>query len=117
MEVKEKEVQHQSKLKRESEMAGLLDITYYTNPLCCWSWGFEPQWRKLLYTFKDVITYRYRMCGLLPGWKNYHDSVNAVSRPMQMGPVWMHAAQLSGMPVQPNIWITDPPSSSYPACL
>src|SRR5690606_25173680 len=35
----------------------------------------------------------------------------------QMGPVWMHAQQLSGMPIQPNIWMRDPPASSYPACM
>lgn len=34
-----------------------------------------------------------------------------------MGPVWMHAKQLSGMPFEQNIWMTDPPSSSYPACI
>ena len=22
-------------------------VTYYTDPLCCWSWAFEPHWRKL----------------------------------------------------------------------
>lgn len=57
------------------------------------------------------------MGGLLPGWKNFHDPVNFVSRPVQMGPVWMHAAQLSGMPIQHDIWIKDPPASSYPACI
>src|SRR5690606_17580057 len=63
------------------------------------------------------ISYRYCMGGLLPGWKNYNDSVNSVTRPAQMGPVWMHAQQLSGMPIQPDIWMRDPPASSYPACM
>lgn len=57
------------------------------------------------------------MGGLLPGWKNFHDPVNSVSRPLQMGPVWMHASQLSGMPIEHNIWMKDPPASSYPACI
>ena len=34
-----------------------------------------------------------------------------------MGPVWMHAKELSGMTMQQNIWMRDPPSSSYPACI
>ncbi|HXR84445.1 MAG TPA: DsbA family protein [Hanamia sp.] len=96
---------------------GLLEITYYTDPLCCWSWAFEPQWRRLLYELKGKVKYRYCMAGLLPGWNNYNDSVNSVTRPIQMGPVWMHAKELSGMPIEQNIWITDPPSSSYPACI
>jgi putative protein-disulfide isomerase len=103
--------------KQSPSPADLLEIIYYTDPLCCWSWAFEPQWRRLLYEFKGKIKYRYCMGGLLPSWDNYNDSLNSVSRPIQMGPVWMHAKQLSGMPFEQNIWMADPPSSSYPACI
>jgi predicted DsbA family dithiol-disulfide isomerase len=99
------------------QQADGVDITYYTDPLCCWSWAFEPQWRKLQFEFAGKISVRYCMGGLLPGWNNFHDPVNSVSRPIQMGPVWMHASQLSGMPIQHNIWMKDPPASSYPACI
>jgi len=57
------------------------------------------------------------MGGLLPGWKHFHDPVNSVSRPAQLGPVWMEAAHLSGMPVNSMIWVHDPPSSSYLSCI
>ncbi|MGN6195135.1 MAG: DsbA family protein [Ginsengibacter sp.] len=103
--------------EQSEKLSGLLEITYYTDPLCCWSWAFEPQWRRLLYEFKGKVKYRYCMAGLLPGWDNYNDSINSVSKPIQMGPVWMHAKQLSGMPIEQNIWMSDPPSSSYPACI
>ena len=99
------------------DKADAVDITYYSDPLCCWSWAFEPQWRKLRYEFADRITWKYCMGGLLPGWSHFHDPVNSVSRPIQMGPVWMHASQLSGMPIQHNLWMKDPPASSYPACI
>lgn len=102
---------------KENNKADLIEITYYTDPLCCWSWGFEPQWRRFLYEFKGKIKYRYCMGGLLPKWKNYNDSINSVTRPIQMGPVWMHAKEISGMPIDHNIWMRDPPSSSYPACI
>lgn len=101
----------------DAEKVDLLEVVYYTDPLCCWSWAFEPQWRRLLYELKGKIKYRYCMTGLLPSWDNYNDSLNSFSRPIQMGPVWMHAKQLSGMPFEQNIWMTDPPSSSYPACI
>lgn len=97
--------------------ADIVEITYYTDPLCCWSWALEPQWRRLQYEYRGKIRWQYKMCGLLPGWKNFHDPVNSVSRPIQMGPVWMHAKEISGMPMQFNIWVTDPPASSYPACI
>jgi predicted DsbA family dithiol-disulfide isomerase len=57
------------------------------------------------------------MGGLLPEWNSFNDATNHVSRPIQMGPVWMHAAQISGMPMNTRIWMEDPPASSYPACI
>jgi putative protein-disulfide isomerase len=97
--------------------AGLINITYYTDPLCCWSWAFEPEWQKLLTHFEDKITWRYCMGGLLPSWNNYHDVINSISKPLQMGPMWMHAAELTGVQIRHDIWATDPPASSYPACI
>ncbi len=103
--------------QRGQEKADQLDIIYYTDPLCCWSWGMEPQLRKLQFTYSGQVNWRYCMGGLLSGWKNYHDDVNSVSRPIQMGPVWMHAQQVSGMPMDSVIWMRDPPASSYLACI
>jgi predicted DsbA family dithiol-disulfide isomerase len=100
-----------------SNEADGIAVTYYTDPLCCWSWAMEPHLRRLQYEFGANITWRYCMGGLLPSWKNFNDPVNAVSRPLQMGPVWMHAARLSGMSIDHNLWMRDPPTSSYPACI
>ncbi|HUZ58463.1 MAG TPA: DsbA family protein [Hanamia sp.] len=97
--------------------ADQLEIIYFTDPLCCWSWAMEPQLRKIQYEYNGQINWRYCMGGLLPGWDNYHDEINSVSRPIQMGPVWMHAQYVSGMPMDANIWMKDPPASSYPACI
>ena len=97
--------------------ADQLEIIYFTDPLCCWSWAMEPQLRKIQYEYNGQINWRYCMGGLLPGWNNYHDEINSVSRPIQMGPVWMHAQYVSGMPMDANIWMKDAPASSYPACI
>jgi len=94
-----------------------IDITCFTDPLCCWSWGMEPQIRKFRFQFRDHINWEYRLGGLIPSWDNYVDSVNSVSRPAQMGPLWLHAEQVSGMPMAHSLWATDPPSSSFPACI
>ena len=97
--------------------ANTIDISYYTDPLCCWSWAFEEEWRKLLQQYKNNIRYRYVMGGLLPAWNSFHDPLHAVSRPAQLGPVWMHAQQTTGVPINYNIWVKDPPASSYPSCI
>jgi predicted DsbA family dithiol-disulfide isomerase len=110
----EKEV---SNNKGTAYKADLVEITYYTDPLCCYSWAFEPQWRRLRYEFEGKISWQYIMGGLLPSWNGYNDELNSVSRPVQMGPVWMQAGHISGMPMPSRIWMENPPSSSYPASI
>lgn len=94
-----------------------IDIKYFTDPLCCWSWGFEPQWRKLIFHYRDHLKWHYVLGGLIPTWNGFVDNVNSVSRPAQMGPLWMHAQQISGMPMGHRIWIENAPSSSFPSCV
>jgi len=96
---------------------GQVKITVYTDPLCCWSWAFDQPWKQLLSHYGEKIEYRYVMCGMIPDWEHYNDPMNSVSRPMQMGPVWMHASQVTGTKMDYSIWHKDPPSSSYPPCL
>lgn len=94
-----------------------VEIEYYTDPLCCWSWAFEPQWRRLRYEYSGILAWRYRMGGLLPNWESFTDPMNTVEKPIQMGPVWMEAQHISGMPINNRIWFENPPESSYPACI
>ena len=96
---------------------GSVEIVYYTDPLCCWSWALEPQWRKLRYEYEGVFTWKYRMAGMIPDWNSYNDPLNSVTRPQHMGPLWMEAEQVSGMPINSRIWVDDPPQSSVPACV
>jgi putative protein-disulfide isomerase len=100
-----------------NEADAAIEITVYTDPLCCWSWASEPHLETLQNKLGDHAKWRYRMGGLLPSWKNFHDEINSVSRPLQMGPVWMHAGQIANKPIQHQIWMKDPPASSYPACI
>lgn len=94
-----------------------IKIEYYTDPLCCWSWSFEPQWRRLRYEYSDIISWKYVMGGMLSDWNTYNDPVNTINRPGQMGPLWKEARHVSGMPINDRIWVEHPPKSSYPACL
>ncbi|MGN6371363.1 MAG: DsbA family protein [Phycisphaerae bacterium] len=94
-----------------------LDIVYWTDPLCCWSWGFEPQWRRLRYEFRGLIRWCYRMGGMIQDWSRYADPLNSINRPAQMGPLWYQAREITGMPISDRIWIEDPPASSYVPCI
>jgi putative protein-disulfide isomerase len=94
-----------------------ITVVYYTDPLCCWSWAFEPHWRRLRDQCGGAPDCRYRMAAMIANWDSYNDPLNSVSRPVQMGPIWRQAQHLSGMAVDDRIWVEDPPGSSYPACL
>ena len=77
----------------------------------------DPAIQRLRDELKNKVSLRYCMGGLIPGWDNFDDPINSVSRPLQMGPVWMHAASVTGMKVDFNLWHRDPPASSYPSCI
>lgn len=103
--------------KSRSAAEDRVNVTYYTDPLCCWSWAFEKHWRRFQNEFSDRINVRYVMGGMIPDWNQYNDPLNSVSRPLQMGPVWMHASQVTHTPMDYTLWHEDPPSSSYPGCI
>jgi putative protein-disulfide isomerase len=94
-----------------------VDMIMYTDPLCCWSWAIRPALERLKSDCGTGLSIRYKMGGLLPSWSHFTDETHSIDRPAQMGPEWMHAAHLSGVPICSDIWMTDPPSSSYPASI
>lgn len=94
-----------------------VEIVFYTDPLCCWSWAMLPELQKLKASFGDLIHITYCMGGLIKDWKSFTDPLNNVSFPSQMGPVWMDVSLKTGLKINDALWATDPPESSYPACI
>jgi predicted DsbA family dithiol-disulfide isomerase len=94
-----------------------LSVVYYTDPLCCWSWCMEPHWQQLRNALGSNLSIRYCMGGMIESWNNYNDDLNSISRPVQMGPLWMQATYTTGQPLNSHIWVKDPPESSYLACI
>ncbi|HUP12809.1 MAG TPA: DsbA family protein [Niastella sp.] len=99
------------------QSGGTIDIVYYTDPLCCWSWGLEPQLIQLEKEYTGAINWRYCMGGLLPGWQHYADHQNSIQRPAQMGPLWMQAGEMTNTSIAHRIWVQDPPATSYLSCI
>ncbi|UYQ95626.1 DsbA family protein [Chitinophaga horti] len=97
--------------------ADRLALVLYTDPLCCWSWAFTQILDKWRASCGHEVTVRYVMGGMLADWKSYQDEVRAVTKPIQMGPVWLEARQMAGIQLDDRIWFNDPPASSYPACV
>ncbi|MCF2446681.1 DsbA family protein [Dyadobacter sp. CY345] len=104
-------------MELSNNQADRVKIVFYTDPLCCWSWALQPHWQRFLENYKDRITYSYCMGGMIPDWTKYNDPFNSVSRPAQMGPIWMEAQYKTGAVINDTIWMNEPPASSYPACI
>ena len=77
----------------------------------------QPQLQRLAGEYSEQITIEYCMGGLISDWTEFSDPLNSIHKPAQMGPMWMQAGHLTGRPIDDMIWISDPPSSSFPACI
>ncbi|MCK6649879.1 MAG: DsbA family protein [Bacteroidia bacterium] len=86
-------------------------IIYYTDPICSSCWGIEPQLRKLKLEYGNDIDIEYRMGGLLPDW-SYNSG--GISKPSDVAHHWDEVSVYYDMPIDGDVWLVDPLSSSYP---
>ena len=98
-----------------------VEIRFYTDPVCTWSWGAEPALRRLLWQFEGQLSFVWVMGGLARRYgSDYTDEEGAIGE----GPDcfadliahWLDVAAATEMPLDPRIWRENPLSSSYPAC-
>ncbi|MBW8682894.1 ClpXP adapter SpxH family protein [Chitinophaga rhizophila] len=88
-----------------------LKIIYFTDPICSSCWGIEPQLRKLKMEYGQYIEIEYRMGGLLPDW-SYNSG--GISKPSDVAHHWDEVSHHYQMPIDGDVWLEDPLSSSYP---
>jgi len=89
-------------------------VIYFTDPICSSCWTVEPQLRKLLVEYGDNIALEYHMGGLLPSWDMF--TSGPISKPVDVGHHWDELGARSEMPIDGEVWRTDPLPSSYPPC-
>jgi putative protein-disulfide isomerase len=58
-----------------------VEVTFYTDPLCCWIWAMAPAWDRLTAELGQGMKVVYKMGGLLPSWKHFGDAAHSISRP------------------------------------
>lgn len=88
-----------------------IKIEYYTDPICSSCWGIEPQLRKLKLEYGDYFEIEYKMGGLLKDW-SYNSG--GISKPSDVAHHWDEVSKIYKMPIDGNVWLTDPLDSSYP---
>jgi len=86
-------------------------IVYFTDPICSSCWGIEPQLRKLKLEYGHLFDIEYRMGGLLKDW-SYNSG--GISGPKDVAHHWDEVSQHYDMPIDGDVWLEDPMSSSYP---
>lgn len=86
-------------------------VLYFTDPICSSCWGIEPQLRKLILEYGEVIKIEYYMGGLLPDW-SYNSG--GISKPSDVAQHWDEVSKYYEMPIDGDIWLEDPLHSSYP---
>jgi len=91
-----------------------IKVIYFTDPICSSCWGIEPQLRKLKLTYGHMLDIEYRMGGLLPDW-SYNSG--GISKPADVAHHWGEVSAYYDMPIDGDVWLEDPLSSSYPPSL
>lgn len=88
-----------------------LKVIYFTDPICSSCWGIEPQLRRLKLEYGDALEIEYHMGGLLPDW-SYNSG--GISKPSDVAHHWDEVSAYYDMPIDGDVWLEDPLSSSYP---
>jgi predicted DsbA family dithiol-disulfide isomerase len=84
-----------------------ISLTVFTDPFCPWSWAAEPQFRRLEVQFGAELAPTFVMVGLR---RQIHDA-GALALDC------LDASAESAMPIDPRVFLRDPPSSTHPAGL
>lgn len=99
-----------------------MQLRFYTDPACVWSWGAEPALRRLLWEFEGELECVWVMGGLARHYgSGYRDEEGAIgSGPDCFADLmshWLNVAGRTGMPCDPRLWTAGPIASTYPACV
>jgi predicted DsbA family dithiol-disulfide isomerase len=98
-----------------------VQVRFYTDPACPWSWAAEPALRRLMWEFEGDLEFVWVMGGLARRYgREYRDEEGQIGT----GPDcfadliahWLVVAADALMPTDPRIWTESPLTSTYPAC-
>jgi predicted DsbA family dithiol-disulfide isomerase len=98
-----------------------VQVRFYTDPACPWSWAGEPALRRMMWEFEGELDFVWVMGGLARQYgSGYRDEEGRIGQ----GPDcfadlishWLDVAAEGQMPLDPRIWRENPLSGTYPVC-
>jgi predicted DsbA family dithiol-disulfide isomerase len=98
-----------------------VQVRFYTDPACPWSWAAEPATRRLMWEFEDELELTWVMGGLARQYgRDYRDEEGRIGQGSDcfadLISHWLDVAADGLMPLDPRIWKENPLASTYPAC-
>ncbi|HEY5389448.1 MAG TPA: DsbA family protein [Solirubrobacteraceae bacterium] len=99
-----------------------VEVRYYSDPACTWSWAAEPALRRLMWEFEGELGFAWVMGGLARRFGSaYRDSEAAIGSGADcfadLMSHWLNVAGQTGMPCDPRLWTEAPISGTFPACV
>jgi putative protein-disulfide isomerase len=99
-----------------------VQVRWFTDPACSWSWGAEPLLRRLLWEFDGELDFVWAMGGLARRYgSSYRDEEGAIGSGSgcfaDLMSHWLNVAGHTGMPCDPRLWTANPIDSTFPACI
>lgn len=89
-----------------------IQVLYFTDPICSTCWIIQPLLRKLKLEYDNYLNIEYCMGGLLPSWEEYN--MGKIRKPSDAAKHWEDVCAFHEMPLDGDLWIEDPLTSSYP---
>lgn len=98
-------------------MSVTIDVDYYTDPMCSWSWAFQPVMDRIRRDYRDRVHLRYRMLPIYDDIDRHTDPAQGVWGSVKdLANHWQEVAQQTGAWIDPAIWLEDPPGTCWTAC-
>jgi len=98
---------------RSFERAVIVEV--FMDPLSSSFWGASPVLRRLELEFGALVEIKYRTSGMLISWEDFE--LDGVSKPEHMAAYWQREAFEYKMPMDTQLWLENPPHSSFPASI
>jgi 2-polyprenyl-6-methoxyphenol hydroxylase-like FAD-dependent oxidoreductase/predicted DsbA family dithiol-disulfide isomerase len=97
--------------KRKPLHNKMLQVSYFTDPICSTCWIIQPLLKKITLEYGHYLDVQYYMGGLLPSWTDYKGKIQS---PLDAAKHWEEAGEFHDMPLDGDVWLEDPLSSSFP---
>jgi putative protein-disulfide isomerase len=105
----------ESQLELQEVEPGEIHLCYFTDPICIWSWAFEPHWIRLREALAGQVVFSVRMGGLV--YPNDHRVRSPYAEKATAISYCAMVAAQTGVEYATTLWRENEVQSTYPACI